>query len=81
MSEQIKDGGPAFPIPLNPGFEFSVMGPADGMSLRDYFAAHIIQGMVANPSLFSPKGAFHLDNFASAWEAADAMLRAREMTP
>lgn len=35
-----EDGGPAFPIPLNEGEPWSgQMGPADGMTLRDYFAA------------------------------------------
>jgi hypothetical protein len=33
-----KDGGPAFPRAMN--------GVPEGMSLRDYFAAHALTGMV-----------------------------------
>lgn len=33
-------GGPAFPIPLNQGQTWQGMAPCDGMTLRDYFAAH-----------------------------------------
>lgn len=32
--------GPAFPIPLNAGENYSGHGIADGMTLREYFAAH-----------------------------------------
>ncbi len=39
MSKQ-DNGGPAFPIPLNPGASWQVMAPCDGMTLRDYFASH-----------------------------------------
>ena len=35
MGEQIKDGGPAFPEE----------GRCSGMTLRDYFAARVIQGL------------------------------------
>ena len=38
------DGGPAFPIPLNPGESYKEHGPADGMTLRDYFAAAAMLG-------------------------------------
>lgn len=83
MSAQVKDGGSAFPV-LPPVDETgrNAVGyplPESGMTLRDYFAAHIIQGMMANPSLLSQSGAFHMDNLSAAWEAADAMLRAREV--
>lgn len=32
-------GGPAFPVPLNPGESYQGHAPQDGMTLRDYFAA------------------------------------------
>ena len=35
------DGGPAFPIPLNRGEGFCGMGPADGMTLRAWFAGQV----------------------------------------
>ena len=38
MSEKYH-GGPAFPIPLNPGVSYGGHAPCDGMTLRDYFAA------------------------------------------
>lgn len=86
MSKQIKDGGPAFPVPLNPGCGFAGMGPADGMTLRDYFAAKAMQGDWASQNL-ETNGVFSTEhsNFKSAAEnyyaMADAMLRVREVKP
>lgn len=34
------NGGPAFPVPLNPGPPWQGMATRDGMSLRAYLAAH-----------------------------------------
>lgn len=75
----IKNGGPAFPRPAS---EYTVSGTLadgndaireqDGMSLRDYFAAKAMQGMLANSGV---------DAFRIAKEAymfADAMLDRRE---
>lgn len=49
MSEQIKDGGPAFPqSPLvQEEFDRGYAGPhwEHGMSLRDYFAAKVLQAV------------------------------------
>jgi hypothetical protein len=48
MSE-IKDGGSAFPIDsymLNPNATEKEIKEAQGMSLRDYFAAAALQGLV-----------------------------------
>jgi hypothetical protein len=46
---------------------------SDGMDLRDYFAAHIIQGLLANNTT--------CDNdetvIKSAWGLADKMIKAR----
>jgi hypothetical protein len=45
------------------------------MSLRDYFAAHAMQGMIAEPSLKATP-----DEFAQkAYQIADAMLKARDL--
>ena len=59
-------GGPAFPTPahnLN----------NDGMTLRDYFAAKAMQGLLAS-EVHAP-----LEDFAAtAYKMADAMLKARE---
>ena len=44
-----------------------------GMTLRDYFAAKAMQGMLADPS--TPE---IMDIAGAAYEVADAMLKARE---
>lgn len=81
MSER-DNGGPAFPKPNKYPCE------QDGMSLRDYFAAHALAGMAANESWVAyargcirGDGGSHHD--ARAWTAteayglADAMLAER----
>jgi hypothetical protein len=60
-------GGPAFPVPLD------AFDDREGMTLRDYFAAKAMQGMLACP------GSIRVDDDASlAYKMADAMLKARE---
>jgi|GEM_PF-871646 len=65
------DGGPAFPIQEN-GLAGSL--PAhEGMSLRDYFAAKALQGLLADTNFDqSPEGTAPI-----AYRYADAMLAAR----
>ena len=65
MSEPINDGGPAFPTPA--GIQHN-----DGMTLRDYFAAAALQGLMASRNF--------LDEYDGkyVYEIADAMLKARE---
>jgi len=60
---------PAFPIK-----DFPYLETHDGLSMRDYFAAKALQGMLAETSLkATPK------EFADqAYEIADAMLKARQ---
>ena len=62
-------GGPAFP-PSNPGY-------AQGMTLRDYFAAKAMQSLIINSD---ERSAFEADLWVGdrAYEIADAMLRARQ---
>ena len=71
------DGGPAFPIPLNLGESWSkeAGGDPNGMSLRDYFAAAALQGILAKPELYRPS---HAKAAGYAFSQADAMLAARE---
>lgn len=46
-----------------------------GMSLRDYFAAHALQGMIAEPSLKATP-----EEFAQkAYQIAEAMMKARDL--
>lgn len=69
------DGGPAFPI--------GDMHGEVGMSLRDYFAAAALQGMLAYSHVNPSTGNYHencslQDAAAQAYEYADAMIEARD---
>ena len=75
MSEQMKNGGPAFPVG-HP--EMAMQGQSvketQGMTLRDYFAAKAMQGICAHPDNWGLLGA----NMAKeAYIIADQMLAAR----
>jgi hypothetical protein len=74
---------PAFPVPLNPGEGYSGHCPADGMTIRDYFAAKAMHQFLTGIRL--PVGydaSADLEMVAArAYEAADAMLAARASTP
>lgn len=64
------DGGPAFPRPIS-HTQGEVYEAQDGLSLRDYFAAKAITGMVefnGDPKIMAEW----------AYKIADAMLSARE---
>lgn len=66
-----KTGGPAFPTETGLAY-------LHGMTLRDYFAAKAMQGMLANPKLqeqILKAGQSWIEE--SAWAVADAMLRKR----
>jgi len=68
-------GGPAFPVPLNPGQSWQGMSPCDGMTLRDYFAAKAMQGICAS----GPASEWTNERLAAeAYDLADAMLKARD---
>lgn len=78
------DGGPAFPA-----WELSGAGNPEmtcfGMTLRDYFAAKAMQGMLAYPGDES-WGSHHNNNTADgvakmAFWYSDAMIAAREAKP
>lgn len=79
MSE--KEGHAAFPRSIvHVLTDGQVMGyEAEGMSLRDYFAAAALQGLTANPGAHKTGGGtLTADDMASgSYELADAMLRAR----
>ena len=71
MSEKINDGGTAFPI-----VETSSSGSCSpGMTLRDYFAAAALQGILSSPDGGPDVWQSVAD---AAYYAADAMLAARE---
>jgi len=60
-------GGPAFPQQTNSLLSYS------GMTLRDYFASKVLQGLLAS-GLDQPKFEFA----RKSYEMADEMLKARE---
>ena len=83
MSNQINDGGPAFPCvyysePIGSiGPQLTIKG---GLSIRDYFAAAALQGLIASRGSMSTR--FLAEDDASyVFEIADAMIRAREVKP
>lgn len=73
MSNTINNGGPAFPIPLHPGQTYTAHALCDGMTLRDYFAAKAMQGLLACPGTDANAKTVA----KAAYIVADAMLCAR----
>jgi hypothetical protein len=77
-----KDGGQAFPIAYSYHNEregFDEVVREEGMTLRDYFAAKAMQGMLCNG--FRPDQCHVADVWdysAAAYLLADQMLKARE---
>ena len=75
----IDKGGPAFPSKrrvYRAGYETNEFEPVDGMSLRDYFAAKAMQGLIVGVE--KPR----TDYIArAAYAMADAMLAARKEKP
>ena len=73
MTEQPKDGGPAFPFAATDPSNVAMQ--ATGMSLRDWFAGQAIAG-ACSPApegwSISPQ-----DHAAWSYQIADAMLAAR----
>ena len=70
---------PAFPIPLNPGHSWQGMATCDGMTLRDYFAAKALTGLLGVCMQDDHPGVSYFDHVARiAYECADAMLKARQ---
>ena len=79
------DGGPAFPINNNDVITQIIKhgGHPEGMSLRDYFAAKAMQGLVSVHNSYGEwTGCGDVEmnkNMAgTAYAIADAMLEARE---
>lgn len=68
----IKDGGPVFPCLERGGNGLDLTHA--GMTLRDYFAAKAMQGLLSDTQVKAAP-----DEFAeNAYRMADAMLAARE---
>lgn len=68
----------AFPHQFSDGWNNSI---SSGMTLRDYFAAKVLQGIMANTFIASNEGLhtkLDLINAKSCYAMADAMLEARK---
>ena len=74
----IKDGGPAFPaaspLTMNQNGEIVHKSGNGGMSLRDYFAAAALTGLLSSPLL--AENEVHV-LAKEAYATADAMMKAR----
>ena len=84
MSEQIEDGGPAFPRSRTIAHEisgpYSTASTAEyGMSLRDYFASAAMAAMLSNPANYGSENEWRDESTVSAqaYEIADDMLEER----
>ncbi len=75
MSDQpINDGGPAFPVVASTGDPRDGVYCREGITIRDYFAAAALQGMLGECNCVASN-----DRLAAyAYAAADAMLAARK---
>jgi hypothetical protein len=76
----ISDGGPAFPVkgmPIDPDTYLN----RPGMTLRDYFAAAAMQGIISDPNNWSNSKKDMESVSHAAYEFADAMLKAKEAKP
>lgn len=71
-----EDGGPAFPMSCTKdGHPANV---SDGMSLRDFFAAHALAGFMDQPEVREADSVAAVPWLArKSYEIADAMLTAR----
>ncbi len=67
---------PAFPAGLITDDKGVVVGGSNGMTLRDYFAAKAMEGMLSSGNL--PKTISDADIAECTYNLADAMLKARE---
>jgi hypothetical protein len=53
---KINDGGPAFPVPLNPGESLPCGKSADGMNLRDWLAGQAMPAIyTVEMQVFGPQ--------------------------
>lgn len=75
MSDETSDtpNPHAFPLVNRDGWT------QDGMTLRDYFAAAALQGVLASPVFWGEKFQGNIQQAAfCAYDCADSMLKARE---
>lgn len=77
----MEDGGYAFPVPDLELHGNRQTSNKKGMTLRDYFAAAALQGLLARPSAQNsiPRSRESISETAYAW--ADSMIKARAQAP
>lgn len=68
----------AFPRPASPAHQHGMHKPQEGMTLRDYFAAKVLQGFIAYATVKGVNMPSDDELASSAYDLADAMLKARE---
>lgn len=71
------DGGPAFPLQRNHSNGDAIYAKGDGMSLRDYFAATALIGILPRAFNVMTTAAMVADIASDAYIMADAMLAER----
>lgn len=65
-----------YAFPLHPGITDPKFA---GMTLRDYFAAKAMQGILSNPNIYGVKTMFEDDLSYLSYNFADMMLKQREL--
>lgn len=90
MSERVEDGGPAFPHQFEDADGHPRYLQSTGLTIRDYFAAQALAGLLANPG-----GPFQANNMNGwdivnctlddvarlSYQAADTMIAIRARSP
>ncbi len=79
----VNNGGPAFPNSVHPEHGYGpVASVQEGMTLRDYFAAKVLNGLLSDYTTaenMEGNGDTRFVEWAQiAYEFADAMLKARD---
>lgn len=78
MSVKRNDGGSAFPVPEIDGMHGAYPVREPGMSLRDYFAAQAMIGIMSTAGGFDRADRRHSMVADQAYQFADAMLAERD---
>ena len=73
MNTQKNNGGPAFPVAFRMNDKQVIL--EDGISVRDYFAAKALMGILAHKNALDWT---YLATAEDSYRYADAMLKARE---
>lgn len=83
-AERINDGGPAFPVNYSNEADGPTVMPTTGLTIRDYFAAKAMQGLIADRVQVCDADPPRPESIALAtmhaeasYQFADAMLKAR----